>query len=126
MPLIAARISLAVLRSFIAAGRARLGSDIPRRSFGQFAMQDIVAMPRCGVSRTAAMPRLAVDLVVGGAVGALLLFDQRLPIGDRNLIVVRMDFGKRQKAVAIAAVIDEGGLQRRLDARHFRQIDVAS
>jgi hypothetical protein len=27
--------------------------------------------------------------------------------------------------VAIAAVIDKGGLQRRLDSRHLRQIDVA-
>ena len=37
-----------------------------------------------------------------------------------------MNFAERQEAVAIAAVIDEGGLQRRLDARYFRQIDVAA
>ena len=27
--------------------------------------------------------------------------------------------------MAIAAIIDERGLKRRLDARHFRQVDVA-
>ncbi len=70
-------------------------------------------------------PRAAVDLVVGGALRALILVDQRLPVGDRNLVIVRMDFGKRQKAVAVAAVIDKGGLQRRLDARHLGQINIA-
>ena len=28
--------------------------------------------------------------------------------------------------MAVAAVIDEGGLQRRLDACHFRKIDIAA
>jgi hypothetical protein len=37
-----------------------------------------------------------------------------------------MDFAEGQKAVAISAVVDEGGLQRRLDARHLGQIDVAA
>ena len=63
------------------------------------------------MSGAAAMPRAAVDFVVGGALGALFLVDQRLPVGDRDLIVVGMDFGERQKSVAIAAVIDECGLQ---------------
>ncbi len=47
---------------------------------------------------------------------ALFGFDQRLPVGDRDLVVVGMDFRERQKAVAVAAVVDKGGLQRRLDA----------
>ena len=37
-----------------------------------------------------------------------------------------MDFAEGQEAVAISAVVDEGGLQRRLDARHLGQIDVAA
>ena len=37
-----------------------------------------------------------------------------------------MDFGEGQKAVAIAAVIHEGGLQRGFDPRHLGQIDIAS
>ena len=43
--------------------------------------------------------------------------DQRLPVGDRDLIIVGMDFGKRQEAVTVAAVLDERRLQRRLDPR---------
>ena len=67
-----------------------------------------------------------VGLGVGGALGALVLGDQRLPVGDRDLIVVGMDFAEGEEAVAVAAVVDEGGLQRRLDARHLGQIDVAA
>ena len=73
----------------------------------------------------AAAARAPVDFIVGGALGALLFVDQRLAIGDRNLIIVGVDFAKGEEAVAIAAVIDESSLQRRLDARHLRQIDVA-
>ena len=62
-----------------------------------------------------------VGLRVGGFVDlALLGLDQRLPVGDRNLVVVGMDFRKREEAVAVAAVIDEGRLQRRLDPRDLR------
>src|SRR5579885_1942168 len=73
-----------------------------------------------------APPRAAVDLVLGGALGAFFLRDQGFAVGDRNLIVVRVDFAERQEAVAVAAVIDESSLQRRLDPRHLRQIDVAT
>ncbi len=79
------------------------------------------------VAIAAAAPSGAVIGVgIGGAGVALFLFDQRLPVGDRNLIVVGMDFGERQEAVAVAAVIDEGRLQRRLDARDLGKIDVTA
>ena len=55
-----------------------------------------------------------------------LLGQQRLPVGDRDLVVVGMDFAEGQEAVAVAAVVDEGRLQRRLHARHLRQVDVAA
>src|SRR5690606_34068163 len=55
-----------------------------------------------------------------------LFLKQRLPVGDRNLIVVGMDFVERQKVVPVAAVIDEGSLQRRFNARDFGEIDVAA
>src|SRR5215471_201431 len=45
------------------------------------------------------------------AVGALFLVDQRLPIGDRYLVVIWVDFAERQEAVAVAAIVHEGGLQ---------------
>jgi len=71
-------------------------------------------------------PRAPVGLVFGVALRASFLVDQRLPVGDRDLIVIGMDFAEGEEAVAVAAVIDEGGLQRRLNARHLRQIDIAS
>ena len=37
-----------------------------------------------------------------------------------------MDFAERQEAVAVAAVFDERRLQRRLNARHLGEIDIAA
>ena len=42
--------------------------------------------------------------------GALVGLDQRLPVGDRDLIIVGMDFAEGQEAMAVAAILDEGGL----------------
>ena len=67
-----------------------------------------------------------IGVGIGGAVVALFLGQQRLPVGDRNLIVVGMDFGEGQEAVAVAAVIDERRLQRRFDARDLGEIDVTA
>ncbi|MGJ5179644.1 hypothetical protein ACQR16_16305 [Bradyrhizobium oligotrophicum] len=64
-------------------------------------------------------------LFFGFAVRALLGLDQRLPVGDRNLVVVGMDFAEGQEAVAVAAVLDERGLERRLNAGDLRQVNVA-
>lgn len=44
---------------------------------------------------------------------------QCLTIGKRYLVIVGMDFGEGQEAVPVAAVIDEGGLQRGLDLVTF-------
>ena len=68
-------------------------------------------------------PRLGVLVVLVALAGACLGFgdlallglDQRLPVGDRDLVVVGMDFREGEEAVAVAAVVDEGRLQRRLD-----------
>jgi hypothetical protein len=78
-----------------------------------------------------AMPRAAsvgavLALFFGLAMGAFVRLDQRLPIGDRNLIIVRMDFAEGQKAVAVAAIFDEGGLQRRFYARDLGEIDIST
>jgi hypothetical protein len=37
-----------------------------------------------------------------------------------------MDFAEGQKAVAVAAIFDEGGLQRGLDARDLGEIDIST
>ena len=58
--------------------------------------------------------------------GALVGFDQRLTVGDRDLIVVRMDFAECQEAMAVAAIFDERRLQRRLYARDLGEIDIAA
>jgi len=70
--------------------------------------------------------RAAVDFFLGLAMRALFVGDQRLPVGDRDLIVIRMDFRERQEAVAVAAVVDEGGLERGLYPRDLGEIDVAA
>src|SRR5262249_5277862 len=57
----------------------------------------------------------AVGLGLGGALRALVLRDQRLPVGDRDLVIVGMDFAEGEGAGAVAAVVGEGGLQRRRD-----------
>jgi hypothetical protein len=58
--------------------------------------------------------------------GALFRFDQRLTIGDRDLVIIRMNFAESQEAVAVAAILDEGSLQRRLDPRYLGKIDIAA
>jgi len=78
-----------------------------------------------------AMPRAAAvgavfRLFLGFAVGALVGLDQGLTVGDRNLIIVWMNFAEGEEAVTVSAVFDEGGLQRRLDARDLGEIDVAA
>jgi len=85
----------------------------------------IAAAARAAVARTAAIGAVFA-LLLGLPMGAFIRFDQGLAIGDRNLIIVGMNFAEGQKAVAVAAVLDEGCLQRRLYAGDFGEIDVAA
>ena len=61
------------------------------------------------------MPVTAVPAVfrvsLSGTLVALFLCDQGLPVSDRNLIVVRMNFRKCEEAMAVAAVFNKGRLQ---------------
>ena len=50
---------------------------------------------------------VGVDFSFFGGFLGRLLFQQRLTVSHRNLIVVGMDFVEREEAVAIAAVVDE-------------------
>ena len=82
------------------------------------------AAPAAAAIAVAALVAVAVLIVLGfGCLG--LGAQQRLTVGDRDLVVVGMDFAERQETVAVAAIFDEGGLKRRFDARHPRQIDVS-
>ena len=64
-----------------------------------------------------------VLVVTAGLVG--FLAQQRLPVGDRDLVVVGVDFGEGEEAVAVAAVLHERRLERGLDPRHLGEVDVA-
>ena len=77
----------------------------------------------------AALLTLAEVVAIGGVVGVAvvaagvtlvllgLLAQQRLPVGDRDLVVVRVDLVEGEEAVPVAAVLDEGRLQAGFDAR---------
>ncbi len=51
---------------------------------------------------------------------------QRLTVGKRDLVVVGVDFGESQEAVAVAAVVHKCGLKGGFYPCHLRQIDIAS
>ena len=77
------------------------------------------------------MPRAAAVGTIFGflfrlAMRAFVGFDQCLTVGDRNLVVVGVDFAESQETVAIAAIFDERGLQRRLYACDLGEIDIAA
>src|SRR5207244_12290978 len=102
------RRMLGLLGGRLARSLALLGGRLARRSLDPLG-RDRAAPDRffhrlggaCGAAAGA-----PVDLGVGRALGALLLGGERLPVRDRNLIVIGMDFAERQEPVAIAAVVD--------------------
>ena len=100
--------------------------DLPRAGLHQLRSElgallarilDIAAVDAPGV--------VAVAALVLTLRALRLLGQQLLAIGDRDLVVVRMDFREGQEAVAIATVLDERRLERRLDAHHLGEVDVA-
>ena len=68
----------------------------------------------------------AFAFLLGLAMGALVGLDQRLTVGDRDLIVVGMDFAEGEEAMSVPAIFDEGCLKRRLYPRDLGKIDVAA
>jgi len=79
------------------------------------------------VARTAATARGTIlGLFLGFAMGAFVGLDQRLTVGDRNLIIVGMDFAEGQEAMAVAAILDEGRLQRRFYPCDLGEVDIAA
>ena len=79
---------------------------------------------RGGSAAASVAPRARL-VIVRFACRPCFLGDQRLAIGDGDLIVIGMDFAERQETVPVAAVIDEGRLKRRLDPHHLRKINVS-
>jgi hypothetical protein len=76
------------------------------------------------VARATAAVGAVLVLLLGLAMGLLVGLDQGLPVGDRDLVVVGMDFAEGEEAVAVAAIFDEGGLERRFDPRDLGEVDV--
>lgn len=103
-------------------GGRRLGATFDDFAAHPFAM---AAAARAAMARpTATIAVLGFFLSL--AVGALLGLDQRLPVGNRDLIVIGMDFAEGQEAVPVAAVFDEGGLQRGFDPGDFSEVDITA
>jgi hypothetical protein len=120
-----------VVGSFIAMGRvsdglvgARLGV-LAGRFVAAYRRTAAAVAPAVGAA-AAPTSGAPVYFVLGLAVGALFLGQQRLPVGDRDLVVVGMNFAECQEAMAVAAIFDERRLQRRFDPRYLGEIDVAA
>jgi len=79
------------------------------------------------VARTAAtVVGTIFGFFLGLAMGAFVGLDQRLAVGNRNLIVVGMDFAEGEEAMAITAILDEGRLQRWLYPCDLGKVDIAA
>ena len=98
-----------------AAGSPNSGSDVLIHGcFGRLGRGD----------RFAPAGRGAVFLFLLAASLLGLLLDQALPVGNGDLIVVRMDFAEGEEAVPVAAILDERGLQAWLYPHHLGEVDV--
>jgi hypothetical protein len=86
----------------------------------------IAAAAGIAVARAAVAIRAVFAFLFSLAMGAFVRLDQGLTVGDRNLVIIGVNFAERQEAVTVAAIFDEGGLQRRLYARDFGEVDVAA
>jgi len=133
MMLSVVRMRLAGIRAFVLMRLAFVGlgslCEILAGILDNVAL-DTVAMAapaRIAVARAAAAVVGAVlALFLGLAVRTLVGLDQRLTVGDRDLIVVGMDFAEGEEAVTVATIFNEGGLQRRLYARDLGEVDIAA
>jgi hypothetical protein len=90
----------------------------------------------CLVAAVAALAATPAPAVAAAALAVLVLVfvlfglrsfgsKQRLPVGDRYLVVVGMDFAEGKEAVTVPAIFDEGSLERRFYAGDPREIDVS-
>ena len=84
----------------------------------------LTAAAGIAVARAAAAVGAVLALFLGLAMGLFLGLDQCLPVGDRDLVVVGMDFAEGEEAVAVAAIFDEGGLERGFDPGDLGEVDI--
>ena len=125
----ASAVSLARMVS-VPSGRAgaRLGAASTPSSVPASASVETTVSSFCGAARrgtaTAAAVAAALFLVLLLALGLGLGLEQSLTVGDRDLIVIGMDFAEGEEPVAVSAVFHEGRLERRFDAGDLGEIDI--
>ncbi|WP_426406767.1 hypothetical protein [Bradyrhizobium ganzhouense] len=124
---------LALMRS--AVGMLRRGLALDRLSgrigAGVEALDDVAAdalamTAAAGVAmaRAAAAVGAALAFFFGFAMGLFFGLDQCLPVGDRDLVIVGMDFAESEEAVAVAAIFNESGLKRGFDPCDLGEVDI--
>src|SRR5882757_3911725 len=79
-------------RHMLGCGRHGLDFALGLCALDRFALDLVARAVACALSTRVTAPGTMVGLGLGGALRALVLCDQRLPVGDRNLVVVGMDF----------------------------------
>ena len=91
-----------------------------------------VAMIAVAAAAAAAASLAALLPLLAGVLFVLLVFgflrfraQQRLTIGDRDLVVVGMDFAEGEETVPVSAIFDEGCLKGRFDAGYAGEVDVS-
>jgi hypothetical protein len=84
----------------------------------------LTAAAGVAVTRAAAAVGAVLALFLGFAMGLFFGLDQRLPVGDRDLVVVGMDFAEGEEAVAVAAIFNESGLERGFDPCDLGEVDI--
>ncbi|GAB9143170.1 MULTISPECIES: hypothetical protein [Bradyrhizobium] len=120
------RSALGVLRQDLALDRLRRGIGAGVEAFDDVAADAFAVTAAAGVAvtRAAAAVRAVLALFLGFAMGLFLGLDQRLPVGNRDLVVVGMDFAEGEEAVAVAAIFDERGLERGFDPGDLGEVDI--
>ncbi len=77
--------------------------------------------------RPAATRGFGFLILFGLGLGIGAFFGQQgLAIRNRDLVIIRVDFGKGQEAMAISAIVHKCRLERRLYAGDFCQVNIAS
>jgi hypothetical protein len=117
--------------AFMRSARQRLTLDRLGRGIGasdDVALNALAMTAAAGVAvtRAAAAVGAVLALFLGFAMGLFLGLDQRLPVGNRDLVVVGMDFAEGEEAVAVAAIFDEGGLERGFDPGDLGEVDISA
>ena len=116
-----------MLAAFIGLGGLR---GIDRGVLDDVALDPLALAAAAGVAvagtAAVAVGGTVLVLFLSFAMSAFVCLDKGLTVGYRDLVIIGVDFAEGEKAVTVAAVLDEGGLQRRLYPRDFGEVDIAA